>query len=280
MVIADAHIHLFRSGYHGRYHRSPAGGDEVTIYESLRTEHGIVAALVVGYEGEPKYAGNNGELVALAAEHDWIVPLAYLEATDPPPAHRIAALANEGFAGFTLYLTSAAAGGALARWPEDALRALDRTCSVVSINATPDAIAAAGSAFAALPRCRILFSHLGLPGRNASVPTVDAARAQLAPLLALARHEHIGVKYSGLYAISDPAHEYPHRAAEPFVRVLVEEFGADRLYWGSDFSPALDHVTFAQCLAPNRAGIFSAAEWTKIMGGNLVRLLNLDVTEG
>jgi len=56
------------------------------------------------------------------------------------------------------------------------------------------------------------------------------------------------VKLSGFYAISAPSHAYPHCSARPFVKELYEKIGAKRLYWGSDFSPALEHVSFAQTL--------------------------------
>ena len=48
---ADAHIHLFESGYgHSFAARPGVVINEPTCYESLRREHGIEQALVVGYE--------------------------------------------------------------------------------------------------------------------------------------------------------------------------------------------------------------------------------------
>jgi hypothetical protein len=58
----------------------------------------------------------------------------------------------------------------------------------------------------------------------------------------------VGVKLSGLYAISQPSHAYPHHSAHPFIRQLYDDFGPKRLYWGSDFSPALEHVSFSQTI--------------------------------
>lgn len=276
MVLADAHIHLFRTGYAGRYGRSPAGADELTVYASLRAEHDIAAALVVGFEGRPEYAGNNDYLRELAAGHPWIIPLAYVEAREPVLPDRIRALAGAGFAGLSIYAMDRAAGDAIAGWPAETIRAIDEFGGILSVNATPEAVAVASPTFAALSSCPVLFSHLGLPGRHASTPTLEAARAGLAPLLALAGQEHIGVKYSGLYAISDPAHAYPHHAAEPFIRLLLEHFGVERLYWGSDFSPALDHVSFAQSLDVDQFGLLSDDELALVRGGNLSHLLGPD----
>ena len=66
------------------------------------------------------------------------------------------------------------------------------------------------------------------------------------PLLALAARSNVHVKFSGLYAVSVPDHDFPHDAAKPFVDVALEAFGPSRLLWGSDFPPALDFVSFPQ----------------------------------
>jgi L-fucono-1,5-lactonase len=256
---ADAHLHLFAGGYPGRYRRSPAGGDELAVYQSLRQAHDIGAALVVGYEGGAEFAGNNAYLARLAAEHEWIAPLAYV-----PPGGPIPDL--EGFAGLAVYLADAAAARSCSAWLPDVAGA------VVSLNATPAATAHLGPALAALTGCTVLFSHLGLPGPHAGPEA-------LAPLLGLAALPHVGVKVSGLYAVSDPPHDYPHRTAGPLVEALLERFGPERLYWGSDFPPSLDHVSFAQTLDPAGLDGLSPADRAAVLGGNLRRVLQSQAGE-
>ena len=78
-------------------------------------------------------------------------------------------------------------------------------------------------------------------------------RQRLALLLALADHQNVMVKISGLYAISDPSHGYPHEAARPFIDLVLERFGPSRCLWGSDFSPALEHVSFPQTVRQSMA---------------------------
>jgi predicted TIM-barrel fold metal-dependent hydrolase len=112
-----------------------------------------------------------------------------------------------------------------------------------------------------------------MPGRYAAPPAVADAAERLAPLLALARLPHVLVKVSGLYAISDPAHEYPHAAAAPFVDLVLDHFGPSRCLWGSDFSPALDFVSFAQTASNRWLDRLREDERTAVMGGNLLRLL-------
>jgi L-fuconolactonase len=52
MVIADAHLHLFREGFPGHYGRAGGGLSDVVLYETLRQAHGIQKGLVVGYEAK------------------------------------------------------------------------------------------------------------------------------------------------------------------------------------------------------------------------------------
>jgi predicted TIM-barrel fold metal-dependent hydrolase len=270
MPRADAHLHLFAGGYPGRYGRSPAGGDELSVYRTLRGEHDIDRALVIGYEGAAEFAGNNAHLARLAAAHDWIAPLAYVE----PTGADVGRLRAAGFAGVAAYLPDPASADAFAGWVATAAGALNDAAAVVSLNAPPEAAGRLGRALAALDGCAVLFSHLGLPGRHATAPTPQDAADRLAPLTDLARLPHVGVKVSGLYAVSDPAEAYPHDAARPYVELLLDRFGARRLYWGSDFSPSLDHVSFAQTLHPVGLDGLSAAEAADVYGGNLRRALD------
>ena len=59
-------MHLFADGYVGVRGSSPAGGDELAAYDAFRQQHGIERALLLGYEGEPPYRGNNAHVLALA----------------------------------------------------------------------------------------------------------------------------------------------------------------------------------------------------------------------
>lgn len=273
MERADAHLHLFAAGYPGNHGRSPAGGDELAVYASLRRANHIGRALVVGYEGAPEFAGNNDHLARLAADHDWIAPVAYVPPGGPAHPGHLDHWWSTGFVGVSAYLADPAAGRAFADWLGRAAHRLSGVGALLSLNATPHAAGQLGPALAALPECTVLVSHLGLPGRHPVPPDPDTAATVLAPLLALAGLPNVGVKVSGLYAVSDPPHAYPHHSARPFVQVLLDTFGPQRLYWGSDFSPSLDHVSFAQTLHPVGLEQLSPADAADVYGGNLRRAL-------
>lgn len=227
---ADAHIHLFERGYRG----DEEPGAELVRYEGIRAACGIEAALVVGYEGHPRFEGNNDYVLDLAASRPWIVPLAYVDTTRPPDGDRLRELRARGFAGVSLYL---APGSDVVAWRDADLGAL--AGATVSVNASPATLTDWAAVLTSLSSSTVLVSHLGNPGGDLTGDDDDQLRTTLAPLLALAPAEHVLVKLSGLYAI-DP--RFPHTRAAPAVRHVVDAFGVQRLAWGSDFSPAAHAV--------------------------------------
>lgn len=266
MDLADAHAHLFASGFAGLYRRACSGGDDVAVYESLRQEHRIDTTLVVGYEGDPAYRGNNEYLARLANVYNWMVPLAYT----PPTAPRVPA---PPFAGISVYLSTSADARRFANWPREVLNGLANSAMIVSVNAPPEALARLSETVRRLEGCQVLISHLGQPGSYEESPSAERVAEVLRPLLSLASVHHLGVKLSGLYDISIPPYAYPHAAARPFVERIADAFGSERLYWGSDFSPALDHVSFAQTVGAVADLAWSDSERGAIMGDNLRRLV-------
>ncbi len=245
MDLADAHVHIFANGIAGRYGRACSGGADLEIYESFRDEHRIDVALVIGYEGEPEHRGNNEYVALLAANHDWIVPVAFT----PTEAPLVPA---QPFAGISVYLSTEDDARRFAGWPPEIGQGLSSEQMIVSVNAVPATLAPAVEALRALDGCQILISHLGEPGAYDAPPSREQVSAALEPLLSLSDATHVGVKLSALYALSNPAYAYPHVAARPVIERIAEAFGIERLYRGSDFSPALDFVSFAQTIVTVR----------------------------
>jgi L-fuconolactonase len=261
-------VHLFRSGYSGRYDRPSSGGDDVKVYRSLMLKHDIDLCLVVGYEGDSHYRGNNAYIARLAADHEWIAPLAYTPAATPLAP-------NPPFLGIAVYIQSVADAGAFSSWPEHVVAELASRGSIISLNANPVTLAAAADAIRRLSGCHVLVSHLGMPGRFERVPTKSEIASALKPLSSLSSTGHVGVKLSGLYALTSPMHSFPHLAAQPLIDRVADSFGTERLYWGSDFSPALDYVSFTQTAHAVSDLPWSDAERAQVMGSNLRRVVGL-----
>lgn len=272
MTLADAHLHLFRHGFPGVYGRSLLP-TEVDVYEAFRAKHNIAAGLIVGYQGDGIDPTNNTYIRELAETRPWMATLAYIEPSAMPTAAAIEALIAAGHAGLAIYVLDDVAAEALSRWDAATWQALDNSAAIVSFNIGLPQIGVLAAIAEDAPRCRLMVSHMGLPGARRDVPAVGAARTELAPLLALAQHRNVFVKLSGFYAVSDPSHAWPHIAATPFVEVLVDAFGGDRCLWASDFSPALDHVSFVQTITVPGLEGFDEATRAAVMGGNLMRIL-------
>jgi predicted TIM-barrel fold metal-dependent hydrolase len=272
MILADAHLHFFRRGFPGPYGASLLGPD-VEVYERLRAVHGIAAALVIGYEGEGIDPGNNAYVRELATTRPWMATVGYVDVATSPGEREASALLAAGHAGIALYAPDAATAGAVAALPAGFWKVLDAAGAIISLNAPPEAIAGLRGMVEAAPSCRFVFSHVGLPGAYRQPPSREAAEARIAPLLDLVALPNVFVKISGLYAISEPMHAWPHEAARPFIDLALERFGPERCLWASDFAPALDFVSFAQTVDnPLLAGL-GEDERGQVMGGNLLRLL-------
>lgn len=255
--LADAHLHLFEGGFAGSDHL--AGADELGAYAALRVAHQIDRGLVVGFEGEERFAGNNAYLLDSARTHDWIAPLAYVDPTTD--ADRVDAIINNGFDGVSIY-PPAAPDRSYTDWLSAVLAAADARAAVVSLNVRPTGYRSVADALGDRTDLTVLLSHLGLPGPGG--PDHDAGQAS--PLL---DHPRVSVKISGLYAASEPSHAWPHSDADAIIDRLITRLGPDRLVWGSDFSPALGHVSFVQAVDVVQLAGLDRKDQTKIRHANL-----------
>lgn len=262
---ADAHAHLFRRGFSGD---APEGTD-FSHYSRLRQQHDINEVLVVGYEGDPKFAGNNADLLVLADTYDWVKPTLFLDPVHPPAAAAIADNLARGAVGFSLYFgDDRALADAL---PDATWTALSEQQALVSINATPHTFPVLSRVLRLAPGAQILISHLGLPG-PARGQSVAERRAAVLPLLSLANIPNVSVKFSGLYAIDD---RYPHTRADEATNAILETYGPGRMAWGSDFSPALGSVSEAELFDVPAWFVeqLSPEESELVTGGTLRRIL-------
>ncbi len=272
---ADAHIHLFDGGFGGSFtHRPGVEIDEGELYASLAKDHGVKAALVVGYEEMDWAAGNNAYIARMAERYDWVRPVAFIDPARPPSLDVLEHFREQRFVGLSIYFFTEGKADQLPNVPDDVWAWLVRRRWLVSVNVRPKDLPAWRPILERHNDLRELVSHLGLPPRVGEPPDEGAARQALAPLCELARYPGVRVKLSGFYALTDPGHDYPHRAAWPYVEVLLNTFGPDRLVWGSDCTPCLDWVSFPQTL-----GLFGRMPFLtpdlrrRIEGENLLALL-------
>ncbi len=273
--LVDAHAHFFSPGYVDLLPEScrRIQPDEFTLYTALAARHQIAQVLAIGYEGEPWAAGNNDYLAALAHSTPWVRPVAYAE----PATLNVPSLErwhSQGFVGISLYVTNVQRAASIQQIEPPVWSWLEAHNWLVSVNSRCDLWQQWRPVLDMHPTLRLLMSHLGLPPACATAPSLADAASRLAAVTGLAAYPHVYVKLSALYALTDPGHAYPHHAAWPYVEVIAKVYGPARMVWGSDFSPALEHVSFAQTIGVVDAlPGFSAADRNAILGDNLARLL-------
>lgn len=132
------------------------------------------------------------------------------------------------------------------------------------------------------PQVRIVLNHLGMtPGKGKFThdelgrPQIQVTGYNLAmhTTYRLARYENVTVHLSGQYAFSKEA--YPYQNLAGWHGNLLNDFGAKRLMWATDFPWILKEpgygelTTIIEKLLPNLA----KSELEDIMGGNAKRFL-------
>jgi L-fuconolactonase len=120
------------------------------------------------------------------------------------------------------------------------------------------------------PNTMLVIDHLGL--NQPFVPPAPAEPfADLTQVLALAEHQNIVIKISGACTLS---HEpYPYNDLWDPLRRIFDAFGLDRCLWGTDWTRAVNLLTYAQGVEPFRlTDCLSEDERAALMGRTLQRV--------
>jgi predicted TIM-barrel fold metal-dependent hydrolase len=87
------------------------------------------------------------------------------------------------------------------------------------------------------PGLRLILDHMGRV-KGMRDATLAEAVEQTLPL---AKHPNVSVKLTQIPECSSPP--YPYRSTQPYVRRLIEAFGPQRAFWGTDLSAMLSRTT-------------------------------------
>ena len=97
--------------------------------------------------------------------------------------------------------------------------------------------------------------------------------ADLANVLSLAECDNVTIKISGACTLSHQAFPYPD-IWDPLGRVF-DAFGFDRCMWGTDWTRAVELLTYEQGVEAFRVtDRLSDSERSALMGGTLARIYN------
>ncbi len=122
------------------------------------------------------------------------------------------------------------------------------------------------------PSLTLILDHMGYP-------QVDADEAEFQPIVELARHDNVYLKLSDVAGRS--SQDFPYTDVQPFIKKLLEAFGADRMVWGTGYPGhhRLKHKwpTLDQELRLVREGLpfLTDAQRERILGGTAAEIWGL-----
>jgi predicted TIM-barrel fold metal-dependent hydrolase len=120
------------------------------------------------------------------------------------------------------------------------------------------------------PDTQIVVDHLGLV-QPFEPPVPAGPWAELPKVLTLAAHENVAMKITGVCTLS--REPYPYNDIWDPVCRTIDAFGIDRCLWGTDWTRAVNLLTFKQGVDAFRAtSRISESDRVKLMGANTARL--------
>jgi predicted TIM-barrel fold metal-dependent hydrolase len=279
-VVVDGHVHVFlpqRSDPERSVDELAPAERTAPVELLLETmdAHGVDRAVLVPLGPERGYVGRclrsfPGRFVGVCVADESLIA---------DPEREVRALAAAGFLGVR-FRRLGEPGRPLREspaWP--ALEAMAAEGAVLWYYAAPDQLPLLREAVELLPDLVVSLNHLGFCPERMEVDDHGRPRLRttlppptLEAVLELARFPRVYVMASGLYGWSRDTYPYPDLAG--VVQALYERFGAERLFWASDFPWILEHPGYGALLEVLDVHLphLSAAERDEILGGTAGRL--------
>ena len=118
------------------------------------------------------------------------------------------------------------------------------------------------------PRLKLHIDHIGRWAGSSGPRKDDAAFADLPEMLALAKFPNVAVKLSG--APSCSSQPYPYKNIHGYLRQIVEAFGPDRCFWGTDITRM--PCSYRQCVTMFTEELpwLKGRDLERVMGGAVV----------
>ncbi len=128
-------------------------------------------------------------------------------------------------------------------------------------------IAAFGNIARRYPGLKMHIDHIGRGGGRADLKD-DALYANLPEMLALAKLPNVAVKLSG--APSTSSQTYPYKNIHVYLRQIIETFGPDRCFWGTDITRM--PISYRQCVTmfTEEMPWLKGRDLERVMGGAFV----------
>jgi predicted TIM-barrel fold metal-dependent hydrolase len=270
--VIDAQVHAYERDHPGRPSAAVLTGppsatakEMVAAMDAVGVDAAILVSPFTMYRYDASYA-----ITVHAAYPDRFALVKPVDPADPAVAGTIADWkAQDGAVAIRIMLSDAVSGD-----PDDpgilgVLDAAARHGFPVNFLCRGRLDQMAGLA-ARRPDTSLVVDHLGLeqPFRP---PAPTAPWAELSRVLALAEYPNVSIKVSGACTLS---HEpFPYRDIRAPVGRVIDAFGLDRCMWGTDWTRAVELLTYEQGVeAFRRSDWLSAGDRAALMGGTLRRI--------
>jgi len=128
------------------------------------------------------------------------------------------------------------------------------------------------------PSTQIVIDHIGLQ-QPFEPPAPPAPWADVPKVIALAAYPNVAIKISGACTLSHQPFPYDD-IWEPLGRIF-DAYGLNRCLWGTDWTRAVELITYAQGVEPFRlTDKLSASDKDALMGGSLAKIYKWSPTKG
>ncbi len=276
MPILDAQVHAYERDHPGRPWAAVltgppevTGDDMVAAMDDVGVDGALLVSAFTMYRYDASYA-----LSVYAAHPTRFRLIKPVDPTDPAVAETIAAwAATPGTVAIRLMMRDSAATDPADPGINHVLATAGRLGLPVNLMCTGRLDQAAQLA-SRNPNTRLVIDHLGL--QQPHHPPVPARPwGDLPKLLALAAHDNITVKISGAGTLSHQP--FPYKDIwDPLARIF-DAFGFGRCMWGTDWTRAVEMLTFRQGVDAFRVtDRLSDTDRSALMGETLQRIYSWD----
>jgi predicted TIM-barrel fold metal-dependent hydrolase len=233
MLVVDSQIHIWKNFKMSPHHRqAPTWSAEEALAEMAGA--GVDCAVIhpPGAHGE---AGNTLAVEAAQKYPDKFCILGHFDLKSPDREKIVANWRKRpGMLGFRYTFNEP---DQKSWWTDGSLdwfwKAAEKAGLVIGLMATGPNILALGKIAERHPGLKMHIDHIGRGGGRADKQD-EAAYANLGEMLALAKLPNVGVKLSG--APSTSSQPYPYKNVHKHLQRIVETFGPDRCFWGTDIT--------------------------------------------
>ncbi len=276
MPILDAQVHAYERDHPGRPWAAVltgppevTGGDMVAAMDDVGVDGALLVSAFTMYRYDASYAQS-----VYAAHPTRFRLIKPVDPNDPAVAETIADwAAASGTVAIRLMMRDGAATDPADPGINHVLATAGRLGLPINLMCT-GRLEQAGALAARNPNTRLVIDHLGL--QQPHHPPVPAQPwADLPKLLALAAHDNIAVKISGAGTLSHEA--FPYKDIWDKLARIFDAFGFGRCMWGTDWTRAVEMLTFRQGVDAFRVtDRLSDTDRTALMGETLQRIYAWD----